>query len=136
MITWKEMLCSYKESEIDPKHLPNMKELHNKVQKLRTAYGKPMTPTNCYRSMTHHLRIYKDKGITDIRLIPMKSKHLEALAIDFADPDGKLHDWCKTNTKILEDIGLWLEERQGGWQHFQSTPFGSYKKGGTIWFKP
>lgn len=132
MITWKEMLCTYKESEIDSKHLPNMKDLHEKIQKLRTAYGKPMTPSNCYRSMTHHLRIYKDKGITDIRLIPMKSKHLEGKAIDITDPDGKLMAWAKANVKILEEIGLWCEDATKGWVHFQSIS----PKSGKRFFMP
>ena len=126
------MLCTYKESEIDSKHLPNMKDLHEKIQKLRTAYGKPMTPSNCYRSMTHHLRIYKDKGITDIRLIPMKSKHLEGKAIDITDPDGKLMAWAKANVKILEEIGLWCEDATKGWVHFQSIS----PKSGKRFFMP
>jgi uncharacterized protein YcbK (DUF882 family) len=128
MITWKEMLCTYKESDIDPAHLPNMKDLHEKVQKLRAAYSKPMTLTNCYRSMTHHLAIYKKKGITDKKLIPMKSKHLSGKACDLADPDGKLLLWCKANVKILEEIGLWCEDGTVGWTHVQSESPNSGKR--------
>jgi hypothetical protein len=136
MITWKEMLCTYKESDIDPEHLLNMKDLHEKLQKIRTAYGKPMKISNCYRSMAHHLRIYKDKGIIDKKRIPMKSKHLRGEGVDIADPTGDFHAWCKSNEKLLIELGFWLEKRQGGWQHLQTVPFGSYKVGGTIWFDP
>jgi hypothetical protein len=136
MVTWQEILGKYKESEIPAEHLVNMKELLVRINKLRKAYGKVMSPTNCYRSMAHHLRIYKDKGITDKAKIPMASKHLFGQAIDIADPNGELHDWCKKNEKLLEEIGIWLENRQGSWQHFQIVPFRSYKKGGTIWFNP
>ena len=136
MITWKEMLCTYKESDIDPAHLPNMKDLHEKIQRLRTAYGKAMKITNCYRSLAHHLRIYKDKGITDKKLIPMKSKHLEGLAVDIADPDGKLMAWAKANIKILEEIGLWCEDGTRGWLHVQSVKYGSFKEGKSRFFQP
>lgn len=119
MITWQEILGTYKQSDIKPEHIPNLKLLHEKIQKIRTAYAKPMNITNCYRSMAHHLRIYKDKGITDIRLIPMKSKHLAGEAVDIADPDGKLMAWCKANVKTLGEVGLWCEDGTKGWVHFQ-----------------
>lgn len=119
MITWQEILGKYKESDIKPEHIPNLKELHEKIQKIRTAYGKPMSITNCYRSTEHHLRIYKDKGITDKKLIPMKSKHLEGLAVDISDPDGKLMAWAKANVKTLEEVGIWCEDGTKGWLHCQ-----------------
>lgn len=128
MITWQEILGKYKESDIKPEHLPNLKELHEKIQKIRTAYGKPMTITNCYRSMEHHLRIYKDKGITDIRRIPMKSKHLEGKALDVSDPDGKLMAWAKDNVKTLEEVGIWCEDGTKGWLHCQTSPPKSKKR--------
>lgn len=128
MITWQEILGTYKESDIKPEHIPNLKLLHEKIQKIRTAYAKPMNITNCYRSMAHHLRIYKDKGITDIRLIPMKSLHLSGNAVDIADPSGQLLKWCKSNVSILEEIGLWCEDGTVGWTHFQSKPPRSNKR--------
>lgn len=136
MITWEELLCGYKESEIPAEHLANLKLLLPKLNVLRSKFGKPLTVSNAYRSKKHHLRIYADKGITDEKLIPMKSKHLTGNGIDVADPSGEFHAWCKQNEKLLEELGFWLEVRQGGWQHLQTLPFGSYKKGGTIWFNP
>jgi hypothetical protein len=86
--------------------------------------------------MEDHKRIYRNKGITDESKIPMKSKHLFGQAADISDSDGLFNNWCKENEKLLLSIGVWLEHRQGGWQHIQSVPFRSYKVGGSIWFKP
>src|SRR5258708_1664530 len=60
------------------------------------------------------------------------SKHLSCQAIDLEDKDGKLNQFCKNNTQILEDLGFWCEERQGGWQHLQIIPPAS----GHRWFNP
>lgn len=119
----------------------NLKDLLKKINIIRTAYAHPMTITSGYRSMAHHISIYEKKAL-DRGLpfyegqVPKKSKHLFCQAIDVYDPDGKVHDWCKRNDKLLRETGLFLEARQGSWQHFQSVPFGSFKEGGTIWFNP
>lgn len=136
MITWQELLGKYKESDIPAEHLANMRELLVRVNKLRQAYAKPMRPTNCYRSMEHHLRIYKDKGITDKAKIPMGSKHLAGQAMDFADPSGELYKWAAANEALLKEIGLWCEEGTKGWLHIQSVPYRSYKPGKSRFFKP
>ncbi len=136
MISLKEILGMYSRNEIPGEHFRNMEDLLIKINKVRISYGKPMTPTNCYRSKAHHINIYARKGITDQSKIPMASKHLIGCAVDIADSSGDLHKWCKENGDLLRSIGLWLEERQGNWQHFQTKPFGSYKQGGSIWFNP
>jgi len=129
--------------ELNPKNFPvkelvakNLFLLLDKMNIVRKAYGKPMIVTSGLRSMPDHLRIYANKGITDKAKIPMKSKHLFGQACDVADPDGKFHKWCEANEDFLRETGVWLENRQGGWQHLQIVPFGSYKVGGTIWFNP
>ena len=54
------------------------------------------------------------------------SKHMTGLAIDLADPDGDLDDWCMSTFGLaqLADIGLWLEHPSAtkGWTHWQSIP--------------
>ena len=133
MITWQELLGNYKESEIDPEHLANMKELLVRINKVRDAYGKAMSPTNCYRSLQHHLRIYKDLGITDKAKIPMASRHLTGQAIDISDPKGELMAWCKANVDKLEEFGLWCEEPDKYKRvHFQIVP----PKSGRRFFNP
>lgn len=53
-----------------------------------------------------------------------RSKHITGQAVDIADPDGELDDWCMQNIDALTDAGLWLEHPLAtkGWTHFQSVP--------------
>jgi LAS superfamily LD-carboxypeptidase LdcB len=136
VITMSEILKNKK--LVDQSHIiqDNLEDLLETMNKVRAVYGKAMIVTNCLRTMDEHLAIYARKGITDQSKIPMQSKHLNGLAIDISDPHGELNDWCKNNEELLIEIGVWLEERQGSWQHFQIAPFKSYRIGGTIWFKP
>jgi predicted AAA+ superfamily ATPase len=133
MITREEIT---KGAEIPKEYEANLLKLLEIMNLIRAKYGKIMRITSGFRSESEHLRIYREKGITDKKKIPMKSKHLRALAADVADADGKLNAWCKENEEWLRSIGVWLETRQGGWQHFQIEAFGSYKPKGTIWFNP
>lgn len=138
MITEKELLKGLKLEDLPIDHQANIKELLIKLNKVRERYGKPMIPTSVYRSMADHLRIYAQKGITDKSKIPMKSKHLFGQACDIADADGKLKEWCKKNEDFLLSIGLWCEHHDDTptWVHFQIVPYGSWKPGKSIWFKP
>lgn len=127
--------------ELNPKNFPttpeidsNLVELLEKINKIRTLWGKPMICTSGLRSMEDHLRIYKDKGITDQSKIPMASKHLYGQACDISDPKGELAKWCHENIKHLEEIGLWCEatESTPTWVHFQILP----PKSNNRFFKP
>ena len=138
MISWKELLKDKKLEDLPKEHQDNLKIVFEKINKIREKYGKPMTPTSIYRSMDEHLAIYARKGITDKSKIPMKSRHLFGLAVDIGDADGKLKEWCKANEKWLLELGVWLEHYDDTptWVHFQVVPYGSYKEGKSIWFKP
>jgi uncharacterized protein YcbK (DUF882 family) len=116
--------------ELNPRKHPltadqqaNLELLHNAINKIRAAYGKPMIVTSGVRTVEEQMRINPKAP---------KSKHLLGLAVDIYDPDGKLNDWCKNNEKALIDAGLWCESRQGPWQHFQAAP----PKSGRRWFQP
>lgn len=52
------------------------------------------------------------------------SKHMIGSAVDIADPDGDLDEWCMNNTSTLARMGLWLEHPSAtkGWTHLQSLP--------------
>lgn len=112
----------------------NLLELLIKINKVRDAYGRPMTVTSGFRSMEDHLRIYREKGITDKSKIPMKSKHLFCQAVDIYDPKGELKKWVKDNLKLIEEIGLWMEDFDStpNWVHFQILPPASNAR----FFKP
>lgn len=49
------------------------------------------------------------------------SKHMSGQAIDVADPEGALDDWCVRNMEALVDLGLYLEHPAStkGWTHVQ-----------------
>lgn len=126
--------------ELNPKNFPlteeqqsNLEILHDKINMIRSAYGKPMIVTSGVRSIDDHKRIYKQKGIPDDK-IPMGSRHLKGQAVDILDTDGKLADWCKNNESVLESAGLWLEDPSAtiGWVHFQTEP----PKSGRRFFLP
>jgi len=131
MITREEILGGKKcPSELEN----NLSELLLKINKVRALYGLPMVVTSGFRSMEDHIRIYKNKGITDKSKIPMKSKHLFAQAVDISDPDKKLQKWIKDHIKEMEEIGLWFEsfDATPNWVHFQILPPAS----GNRFFKP
>lgn len=101
----------------------NLAELLKRINEVRTAYGKPLTVTSGLRSASDQQRI--NPGAP-------RSYHLLGAAADISDPDGALYAWCKANEPLLERVGLWLEERQGAWQHFQIYP----PRSGHRWFLP
>lgn len=132
MILKEEIL---KGATCPPEFKNNLLVLLERINKVRQAWGKPMLVTSGFRSREDQLRIYKAKGIPESK-IPWGSSHLTCEAIDIYDPNGTLNAWCKTNEELLRSFGLWLEVRQGNWQHFQTKPFRSYTEKGTIFFNP
>jgi uncharacterized protein YcbK (DUF882 family) len=138
MISMNELLSGNKLEDQPQETQDSLNDLLEKMNKVREAYGKPMTISSGLRSMQHHLEIYAAKGITDKSKIPLKSNHLYGKACDVADADGKLKEWVKANISLMEEIGFWFEsfDATPSWVHFQTQPFGSYKPGGTRFFKP
>lgn len=134
MITLKELLNGHNIQFVPIAHQQNLEDLQDKLNKFRSAYGKPMVVTSGYRSEEEHLAIYKKKGITDKAKIPMKSKHLAGQACDFADPNADLWKFCIVNLSLCKSLGLWLEDprwthgRLGNWTHFQSVAPASGKR--------
>lgn len=112
--------------------------LLERMNKLRVLWGRPMQVTSGLRTMKHHIEIYQRtaerKGITfDMSQVPLKSKHLYGQAVDILDPVGSLYNWCKSNTKVLEDCKLWCEDDMTVPRiHFQIVPPTSNSR----WFKP
>lgn len=134
MISLQELLKSTPFDTLPQDHRFNLTILLKKINVIRQAYGKPMTVTSGYRSMADHLRIYRQKGITDKSKIPMKSNHLSGRAVDIADSNGELKKWVLANVHLLEQTGLWCEDFDytSGWTHFQTVAPTSGKR----FFKP
>lgn len=118
------------DAEIDA----NLATLLERMNKVRTAYNKPMTVTSGLRSKADQIRIYNQKGITDLKKIPLASKHLIGAACDISDPKGVLAKWVQENMPLMEEIGLWFEDFKSTptWVHFQIQP----PKSGARIFKP
>lgn len=134
MISIDELLSGQaKLGELSNEVQNNLQELLVKVNKVRTAYGKPMIVTSGLRTKQHHLEIYARKGIYPPK-VPMKSNHLSGRAVDFADANGELKKWVKANIKLMEEIGLWMEDFSATktWCHFQINP----PKSGNRFFMP
>jgi uncharacterized protein YcbK (DUF882 family) len=122
MITIKELLGKNELKDIPEVHVKALNGLLEAVNRLRTAYGKAMLVSSGYRSMVEHLRIYNDKGIVDIKNIPMKSAHLSGEAVDFSDPDNRLKNFINSCTnEQLEVFGLYFEDfkHTSNWVHCQ-----------------
>jgi hypothetical protein len=104
----------------------NLKDLLDKMNKVRSIYGKPMTVTSGLRSQADQERINPSAP---------KSKHLLGQACDVADTDGALMNWVLDHLDLMKDIGLYFEhfgythpEGKGWWVHFQSVPPASGKR--------
>lgn len=134
MITMSEILKGAKLEDQTPEIQKNLNDLLVKLNKVRALYGKPMIVTSGLRTMEDHLRIYREKGITDPKKIPMKSRHLTGDAADFGDSKQELQKWCLANVKVLEEIGLYCEDFSAtkNWVHFQQLP----PKSGKRFFMP
>lgn len=135
----KELLCGADFDKLQKDIQSNLNILLDRINKLRKLWGKPMTVTSGFRSMSDHICIYQQKAKQegkkfDMSKIPMKSKHLSGQAVDIYDPDFSLTKWCKqNNSKVLFDIGLWCEDDTTVPRlHFQTEKVSS----GNRWFKP
>ena len=102
-----------------------MTELCTRLNKLRKLWGKPMIITSGLRSEAQQKDLIKAGKST-----ATKSKHLLGLAADIADPGNKLYDFLQANPKIMEEIGLWCEDKSAtpNWAHIQISPPKSGKR--------
>lgn len=139
MITLKEILGDTPKESLSPDIQANLEVLVNKMNVIRTAWGRPMRVSSGFRSMEDHLRIYRQiavaKGIPfDPAKVPMRSRHLSGAAVDIADSKRELQAFILKNQDLLEKAGLWCEafEATPTWVHFQILPPAS----GRRFFKP
>lgn len=101
-----------KEFPLSPELEKNLEKLLIAVNKLRSAYGKPMYVSSGYRPGKYN----KAAGGAN------RSSHLTCEAVDFKDADGKLKAWI--TVKMLEDCGLYMEwpADTPTWMHVQIRP--------------
>lgn len=132
-ISLKEIIKTADFSGLPKDTQDNLMTLLERINKIRTTWGKAMTVTSGLRTMEQHLAIYAKKGITDKTKIPMKSQHLKGAAVDIAASE-EFKKWIKNNVKLLETVSLWCEDLDStpNWIHFQIYP----PKSGNRFFKP
>lgn len=101
--------------DLTPIQTANFARLLTAMNAFRTAYAKRMIVTSGVRSEFDQARINpKAKG----------SAHVQAAACDIADPDNDVWGFCMANMKLLETLGLYLEDKRSTprWVHFQVVP--------------
>lgn len=103
----------------------NLDILVSRLNKIENLSGVNFQISSGFRDPGDQIRIYKQKGITDLKKIPMQSKHFFCQAADLVCADlDKLKDWIKNNLAVVEEIGLWFEEFAAtpNWLHCQIVP--------------
>lgn len=134
----KELLQGADFDSLDKETQANLLILLDKINKVRALWAKSMTVTSGLRTIAHHIDVYKALAIQrhitfDMKQVPMGSMHLKGAAVDIADPDGKLYEWCLAHVKELEAIGLWMEVKDDQHRvHFQIFA----PRSGNRFFKP
>jgi uncharacterized protein YcbK (DUF882 family) len=111
-----------KPSELSDEQQANMNTLIPKINEFLEAFGEKRAVNSGYRSPA----INKSAGGKK------KSNHLICAAIDLEDRDAKLYNFARKNEDLLEKLGLYCEERMGGWLHMQIYP----PKSGRRFFLP
>lgn len=115
MITKEEVLMGRdKDHPLTEELQANLDLLLIALNKLRTAYGKPMVVTSGYRPAAFNSAAGGAK----------KSAHMSCQAADFRDSSGELKKWCVDNIHLLEEFGLYLEhpDHTPTWCHLQIRP--------------
>lgn len=119
MITLNEILKGRAKFDELPREIQsNLELLLDRINKIRSAYGKPMKVNDGYRRPADTPK----NGAS-------KSKHLIGAAIDIDDDDkGTFWFWLMDNLQLCKDVGLWLEHggythnKDGTWTHLQILP--------------
>ena len=101
--------------------LDNASETVNRANLLLRAFGQERTVNSGWRPPSVNAATPGSA---------LKSKHLTGQAIDLADPEGDLDEWCFDHPETLEQIGLWQEHPAStkGWCHVQIVPPKSGKR--------
>lgn len=99
----------------------NLDKLLVPMNAIRKAYGKSMLVSSGWRPPSVNAAT---PGAAK------KSKHMLGLACDITDSDGSLWKWVIENLALLQQLGIYLEDRRWtpNWVHFQLGPPGSGKR--------
>jgi hypothetical protein len=109
-------------SELTPEHRANAARVLEAVIALLSEFGEVRKVTSGWRPAAVNART---------RNAAPKSKHMTCQAIDLADPEGDLDEWCYENLgERLVKYGLYLEHPAAtkSWCHLQIVPPRSGKR--------
>ncbi len=125
MISIDEILMGrQKWDDLDDETKAHVTELHEKINKLRTAIGRPLKVNDGLRR----------RGIDMPKNGAAMSNHYLGFAIDLDDDDSAwLWKWTLENLDLMQEIGLWMEDPRwthggGTWMHYQIRPPKSGKR--------
>ena len=99
----------------------NLDKLLISMNQVRTAWATPMIVNSGWRPPSINAAT---PGAAKA------SKHMIGLAVDIADPDGKLWTWVLQNLDLMQQLGLYFEDKRWtpNWVHFQLGAPGSGKR--------
>jgi len=134
MIKINSLIKNARIKDIPKDTLANLEKLIEKLNIIEAAYGKTLVITSGYRTKEDQIRVYAQKGITDMSKIPMGSKHISGQAVDISDPNGEFKAWIMENISLFEELGIYMEafEYTKNWVHMQIIA----PKSGSRFFKP
>jgi len=115
MITRQEILMGRdKEFPLTQELEDNLAILLEKVNIIRSIWGKPLIVTSGYRPAQYNQNANGAK----------KSAHMSCQAADFKDIDREFSKWCLNNLPLLKQNGLYLESPKytPSWTHLQIRP--------------
>lgn len=102
------------------------------AERIDTYYGKhiPLIVNSGVRSKKDQIRIYNEKGITDINKIPMGSAHISCQAVDLRDRDKLIRNFILDCPSVLEELDLYVEDFDATptWTHIQTRRTSSGKR--------
>lgn len=126
-MTMLDLLGNNLISDIPQEFQRNLEVTRDRANELEKRSGLSFTATSGFRSLQHHIDIYRTKALKEGRFfsklqVPLNSRHLTGEAVDIADPTGAIYKWAYENQNVLEELKLWCEKGTKGWVHIQTKP--------------
>ena len=113
-VTAKEYLKNHDISKLSLEQINNMCRLLLAVNQVRQLYKVPMRVSSGWRPPEYNKKV---NGAAN-------SPHISCEAIDIFDPKQDFKHWILQNIKIMEDLGLWIEnfDQTPSWVHLDIRP--------------
>lgn len=102
-------------AKLSPAQQTNLKALIERCTAAFAALKMPLIVSSGYRSPAINASLANSAK---------RSLHMECSALDIADVDGRVRDYCLANLQLFKAAGLWLEDMRWTptWVHVQIYP--------------